>query len=447
MKKLFGTDGIRGVANEELSPELAYKVGRAAAYELKDSKNKIIVIGRDTRISGDLLRSALTAGILSVGVDVIDVGIVPTPAIAYFTREYEAAAGIVISASHNPGEFNGIKFFSSKGFKFPDKVEIEIEELIENIDNIKYHPTGSEVGVIRNDENAADKYADYLKSKVDIDLSGMKIVIDCGHGATLTCADKVFKDLGAEAIILNDDYNGMDINDDCGSTKPELVQEAVIKYKADIGLSFDGDGDRLIAIDEKGKIMDGDHYLAACATHLMHKGKLPDNMIVSTVMCNLGLREYADKNGMKVIMTPVGDRYVLEEMIAKGYSLGGEQSGHFIYLEDSTTGDGILSALKLLETMIDEKKSLSELNELMITYPQVLKNAKVSNESKFKYQDDEVINKAIREFEDKFTEQGRVLIRPSGTEPLVRVMVEGKELEVLERESEKLVKIIEDRLG
>ncbi len=447
MRKLFGTDGIRGVANVEITPELAYKVGRAAGYKLKNQERTEIVIGRDTRISGDMIQSALTSGILSIGVDVVDVGIIPTPAIAYLTRYFNATAGIVISASHNPGEFNGIKFFSSEGYKLPDEVEMEIEKLIENIDEIDEFPTGGDIGKLRHDFNAVREYIDFIKSRFEIKLNGLKVVIDCGHGATLTVAKQLFTEMGAETFVYNDDYNGMDINDKCGSTNPKLTQDAVLKHGANIGLSFDGDGDRLIAVDEKGRIMDGDHFLAAVGTYMLNQGKLPNNTIVGTVMRNIGFCEYADKIGLNVLTTDVGDRYVLEKMIEGGYTLGGEQSGHFIFLQDNTTGDGILSALKLIETMIKEEKPLSELNDYMVTYPQVLRNAKVCNESKHRYSEDEVISEAISKFEEKFKNSGRVLIRPSGTEPLVRVMVEGKDIDVLEKESEALVKLIEERLN
>ena len=447
MRKYFGTDGIRGVANMDLSPELAYKVGRAAAFKLKENGRSEIVIGRDTRISGDLIQSAITAGVLSTGVDVIDVGIIPTPAIAYLTRYLKAVAGIVISASHNPGEFNGIKFFSSSGFKLPDETEREIEELIENPELIKASPIGKEVGKLKHDYEATREYIDYIKSRFSISLEGLKLVIDCGHGATSTVVEELFKELGADTIILNTDFNGMDINDNCGSTNPELTQKAVLEHSADMGISFDGDGDRLIAVDEKGRIMDGDHYLAAVGTHLLNQGKLPNNTIVGTVMRNIGLCEYAEKMGLNIIATAVGDRYVLEKMIEGGYTLGGEQSGHFIFLDDNTTGDGILAALKLIETMLEAEKPLSELNDYMVTYPQVLKNAKVSNEAKGNYESDEIIAAAIKDFEEKFKNNGRVLIRPSGTEPLIRVMVEGKDIEVLEQESEKLVKLLEERLN
>lgn len=447
MRKFFGTDGIRGVANSELTPELAYKVGRAAAFKLKEDGRSEIVIGRDTRISGDLIQSAITAGVLSTGVDVVDVGIIPTPAIAYLTKYFNAIAGIVISASHNPGEFNGIKFFSSSGFKLPDETEREIEELIENPELVKASPVGAEVGRLKHDYKATREYIDYIKSRFDMSLNGLKLVIDCGHGATATVVEELFKELGADSIVLNTDFDGMDINDNCGSTNPELTQKAVLEHNADLGISFDGDGDRLIAVDEKGRIMDGDHYLAAVGTHLLNKGKLPNNTIVGTVMRNIGLCEYAEKIGLNIIATAVGDRYVLEKMIEGGYTLGGEQSGHFIFLDDNTTGDGILAALKLIETMLEAEKPLSELNDYMVTYPQVLKNAEVSNEAKNNYESDEVIANAIREFEEKFKNNGRVLIRPSGTEPLIRVMVEGKDIEVLEEESEKLVKLLEERLN
>lgn len=446
MKKLFGTDGIRGVANDELTAELAFKVGRASAYKLKDSGKKSIVIGRDTRYSGPMLQAAISSGIMSTGMNVIDVGIIPTPAIAYLTRKYGAAAGIVISASHNPYEFNGIKYFSDKGFKLPDQMEIEMEELIENIESIDLRPIGKDLGNLRIEENSHRDYIDYLKSRVDLDLRAYKIALDTGHGATATIARTLFEELGAEVHIINEDFDGTDINKNCGSTNPKLIQELVLEEKCQLGLSFDGDGDRLIAVDENGNIMDGDHFLAACGTSLMNRGKLPNNTVVGTVMANIGLMEYAEKVGMNILMTSVGDRYVLEKMIEGGYTLGGEQSGHFIFLEDNTTGDGLMSALKLIETMKYEEKTLSQLNALVNTYPQVLKNAKVSNKVKYKYMEDEEIAKAIETFEKEFNKEGRVLIRPSGTEPLVRVMVEGKDQKVIEEKAQELADLIERRL-
>lgn len=442
--KYFGTDGIRGVANTELTPELAYKTGRAVAYKLKDEHNAI-VIGSDTRQSRDLLKSALTAGILSVGLDVIDLGIIPTPAVAYFARKMKVGGGIVISASHNPGKFNGIKLFASTGFKFPDKFEEQIEDLIDY--SIDYYVEGEKVGIIRYKEDAHNEYIDFILSTSDLDLHGMKVCLDCGHGATSKIAEELFIRTGADVIALNTDYNGMDINDNCGSTNSDVVAKAVLDNNADAGFSFDGDGDRLIAVDEKGRVMDGDHYLAALAKHMKDKKTLKSNGVVGTVMANLGLRKFLEENNIDFIAANVGDRYVLEEMIKGEYNLGGEQSGHFLLLDDNTTGCGLLSAVKLLEVIKETGESMADLNNLMVSYPQVLVNAKVSNETKNKYLEDEEIKSAIEKFEKDFHGKGRVLIRPSGTEPLVRVMVEGEDELILEEKCRQLVELIENRLG
>ncbi|MDO5689855.1 MAG: phosphoglucosamine mutase [Tissierellia bacterium] len=447
MSKLFGTDGIRGVANRELTSKLAYHVGRAAAFCLKQDGKNTILIGRDTRRSGDMLQASLTSGILSIGMDVLDVGIIPTPGVAMLCRHYDVAAGIVISASHNPGEFNGIKLFGPAGYKLPDEKEDEIEGYVLQPERIDWMPIGTDIGILKQIPEATHIYIDYLKTKINRSLTGLKIAMDCGHGATLTVAPQLFKELGAEVYAINTDYDGMDINRNCGSTDPKLVAELVKEVGADIGLAFDGDGDRLIAVDELGEVMNGDHYLAACGTNLMNKGKLPNNTIVSTVMCNMGLVEYGKKVGMNVLQTAVGDRYVLEKMLEGGYTLGGEQSGHFIFIEDNTTGDGALSALKLIEAMLDENKTVSELNAYMKTYPQVLRNAKVANDKKYRYMEDEVVAKAVADFEEHFADKGRVLIRPSGTEPLVRVMVEGSDLAQITKQAEDLVQLIEKQLG
>lgn len=445
MGKYFGTDGIRGVANEELTPELAYKVARASAYKLNEDDNKLIVIGKDTRKSGDMIEAALVAGYTSMGYDVYLLGVIPTPAVAYLTRYYNAEAGIVISASHNPAEFNGIKYFGSDGFKLPDDVEIEIENIIDNYKKIDIRPTGSGVGSVTIKDEATSIYTDYLKSRINLNLDGMKIAVDCGNGATHRIAKDLFESLGAEAIVISTEPNGLNINKGCGSTNPELIQKLVKETKSSIGFSYDGDGDRLITVDETGDILDGDHFLAACAYHMNNNGTLKNSGVVGTVMTNIGLDEYLNSIDVKLEKSAVGDRYVLEIMVEGGYSLGGEQSGHIIFLDDNTTGDGLLSSLKILEVMVESKKKMSELNGLMVTYPQVLVNAKVSNENKNNYLKDEIILKEIEALENKFNGEGRVLIRPSGTEPLVRVMIEGKDQNILEKEAIKLVKLIEER--
>lgn len=443
MGKYFGTDGIRGIANDDLSPELTYQLGRAVAEKLKDD-NKLVVIGKDTRISGDMLESALIAGLNSAGYSVIRLGVIPTPAVAYLTRYYKASAGAVISASHNPGEFNGIKFFGPEGFKLDDALEEEIEELIDNPDK-DFYPTREKVGRVFDKPEGTRLYIDYLKSRIKEDLSNTKIALDCGHGATYKIAPILFKELGADVQVINTEPDGMNINLNCGSTNPEIIKQVVLKSKSDMGFSFDGDGDRLIAVDETGEIMDGDHLLGACALHLKEQGKLKSNGVVGTVMTNIGLDELMKKSEIEILKADVGDRYVLEMMVEKGYILGGEQSGHIIFLEDNTTGDGILSALKVAEMKVHQSITMSDLNQLMTTYPQVLVNAKVRKKNLLKYLDDEEIQQEIRLLEQKMEGHGRVLIRPSGTEPLVRVMLEGKDLEQMEKDADSLAKMIEKK--
>lgn len=447
MGKLFGTDGIRGVANDELTPELAYQVGRAGAYVLAKKKKGKIIIGRDTRISGTMLEAAITAGILSMGIDVVSLGVIPTPAVAYLTREYKALAGVVISASHNPGEYNGIKFFDYQGLKLPDEVETEIENVILNKMEIPIRPTGDEIGKLTIYEKGQEDYIDYLIKTIPVNLIGIKVAMDCGHGALSKIGPETIKKLGGDVIAINTEPNGMNINDDCGSTNSHMIQELVLKEKADIGISFDGDGDRIIAVDEKGIVLDGDHILAICGTQLLGEGKLKNNTVVGTVMTNMGLDNYLKENGMKIKKTQVGDRYILEEMLKSDYVLGGEQSGHIIFLEYNTTGDGLATGLHLLEVMNTTGKTMSSLNTLMTNFPQVLVNAKVKNELKYSYEENNDIMEEIRKVEELFHGEGRVLIRPSGTEPLVRVMIEAKEDNGIERIAKDLATFIEEKLG
>lgn len=448
MGKLFGTDGVRGIANTELTCELAYKLGRIGAYLLTEGKKKAkIVVGKDTRVSGDMLEASLIAGILSVGSDALCLGVIPTPAVAYLTRKYNADAGIVISASHNPVEYNGIKFFNRDGFKLADEVEEKIEDYILNNKDIDYKPIGNEVGKKINVETAIDDYSQFLKSTIDVNLMGMKVAIDCSNGASYMTAPKTLRELGAEIDVINHNPDGYNINYNCGSTHPEIIQQHVLETKADLGLAFDGDADRLIAVDEKGNIIDGDKIMAVCGAYLLEEGELKDNTLVATVMSNIGLEKALDKYNCNIVKTKVGDRYVLEEMKKSGYVLGGEQSGHIIFLEHNTTGDGLLSALQLISVVKKKNKPLSELASIMKVYPQVLKNARVSNDKKKKYLKDEKIASRIQEIEEIFHGEGRVLIRPSGTEPLVRVMLEGSNEEMLERHSKELVELIEARLG
>lgn len=447
MGKLFGTDGVRGIANRDLTPELAYSLGRVGAQVLLSGKeNCKVVIGKDTRKSGDLLELSMAAGFLSMGVNVISLGVVPTPAVAYITRHLNADCGVMISASHNPAEYNGIKFFNNEGFKLPDEVEEEIEKyILENID-ITVRPTGEGIGCFSRLDDALELYGDYLKTTINEDFKGLKIVIDPGNGAAYEIAPKLLKELGAEVYVINDKPNGVNINLGCGSTHPEEVQNFVRKYDADIGLAFDGDADRLIAIDNECQIVDGDHILAVCGAFLKSCGTLNNDTVVATVMSNIGL-DIAMKNlNCQVVKTKVGDRYVLEEMRKKGYVLGGEQSGHIIFLDYNTTGDGLLTALQLVQTVKSEGKSLAKLSNKMISYPQVLVNAKVKNDDKEAYLNDEVVMNEIERIENILEGEGRVLIRPSGTEPLVRVMLEGKNQNQLNDLANNLANLIEQRV-
>jgi len=449
MGRLFGTDGVRGVANTELTIELAYKLGQAGAYVLtKETHHQpIILVGRDTRISGNMLEAALVAGICSVGAKAVKLGVVPTPAVAYLTRKYKADAGVVISASHNPVKYNGIKFFNSEGYKLRDELEEEIEGII--LDHTEELPTpvGEEIGTIIEEPDALNDYVDFLKSTINVDLKGLKIAVDCANGAAYMAGPKVLEALGAELIVTGSEPNGCNINKNCGSTHIEALQEIVKANKVDLGLAFDGDADRCLAVDENGNLVDGDQIMAICGLQMKKENTLTGNTIVATVMSNLGLFIMAEKNGINVEKTKVGDRYVLEEMLKDNYKLGGEQSGHIIFLDYNTTGDGILTALQLLSVMKKTGKKLSELASVMEVLPQVLVNAKVSNEKKYSYLENETVKKAIEELEAKFAGEGRVLIRPSGTEPLIRVMIEGKDEKVLKEEAEKLAELIKTELN
>lgn len=447
MGKLFGTDGIRGIANKDLTPELAFKVGRAGGYVLSKGKSGIVLVGKDTRKSGDMLEAALIAGITSIGLNVVSLGVIPTPAVAYLTRKYNALAGVVISASHNPGEYNGIKFFNEEGLKLPDEVEDEIEEGIKNVEKIDIRSIGADVGKWSIENNGAKDYKDYLKQSTGLDLTGLKIAMDCGHGALYKIGPEVIRELNGEVVVVNDEPDGMNINKKCGSTDPSIIQQLVIDEKADIGISFDGDGDRIIAVDNKGKILDGDHILAICGTYLNQMGKLKNKVVVGTSMTNMGLDIYLRENGMDIVKTDVGDRYVLEEMLKNNYVLGGEQSGHIIFLDYNTTGDGLATALHLLEVMKASNKTMAELNSIMTNYPQILLNAKVDNGLKYKYLENQEIKSEIKRIEDYFHGEGRVVIRPSGTEPLVRVMIEGKVQEEIQEIAKELVNFIEERIG
>lgn len=448
MGKLFGTDGVRGIANKDLSPELAYKLGRVGGYFLsKGIKRPKMVVGMDTRISGDMLEGALSAGLNSAGIDVLYLGVLPTPAVACLIKILDADGGVMITASHNPVEYNGIKFFNKDGLKLTDEMEDSIEEYILNNIDIDYLPISGDLGRKIRVENPTRKYMDYLKATIDVDLRGLKVAVDCGNGATYKAAPDLLHELGAQVYVIHNDPNGININVNCGSTKPEEVQKLVLETGADVGLSFDGDADRLIASDENGHIVDGDHLLAICGTCLKEKGKLKTNTIVGTVMSNLGLDICLKGKNIDLIKTSVGDRYVLEEMLKGGHSLGGEQSGHIIFLDYNTTGDGLLTAIQLLSVMKQKNEKLSRLARIMTSLPQVLVNAHVVNEKKNKYMEDDLIKNKIEEIEEHFNSKGRVLIRPSGTEPLVRVMIEGENQEEINTYASQLAALIEERLG
>jgi phosphoglucosamine mutase len=448
MRKYFGTDGVRGVANTELTCDLAYKLGRAGGYVLAQGDHRVkVVVGKDTRISGDMLESALISGLMSVGCDVITVGVVPTPAVAYLTKKYNADCGVVISASHNPVEYNGIKFFNKEGYKLDDEVELKIEEYIDNIEKIDYYPVGSQVGRKIHTHEAQRDYVDYLKSIIDADFKGLKVVLDCANGASYKVAPMVFEELGAKVITINARPDGNNINYKCGSTHPQSLQEAVKTHNADLGLAYDGDADRLIAVDEQGQIVDGDHIMVLSAIYLKKINKLAQDTLVVTVMSNIGLSIAAKEHGINLATTSVGDRYVLEEMQKSGYSLGGEQSGHMIFLDYITTGDGVLSSLILSKIVLEEGKTLSNLASVMTQYPQVLVNARIKNENKNKYMEHPEIKGEIERIESLLDGCGRVLIRPSGTEPLVRVMLEGKEEGQIKELATNLASMIQKKLS
>ena len=450
MGKLFGTDGFRGVANTKLTPELAFELGRAGAYVLTKhaSQTPKIIIGMDTRISGDMLAAALTAGMCSVGATVYSAGVIPTPAVACLVRKYGLDAGVVISASHNPFQDNGIKFFSSSGYKLPDALEEEIEKYIFEKSGELPRPIGDKIGRTKQCQTATEDYAAFLSEAIgNKRLDGMKVALDCANGATHIAAPLIFKQLGAEVFKIGNSPDGLNINENCGSTHTGAISEFVKKTGADVGFAFDGDGDRCFMIDEKGKVIEGDEIMTILAHRMKKDGKLAHNTIVATVMSNLGLTLMGEEHGITIERTAVGDRYVLERMIEGGFTLGGEQSGHIILLDHNPTGDGILTALKICSIMKSEGKTPSQLNNLMTILPQVLVNAKVSPEKKDAYLTDETIIREIKRIEEKFANEGRVLIRPSGTEPLVRVMIEGKDQGVIEAEARALAGMIEELLA
>jgi phosphoglucosamine mutase len=450
VKKLFGTDGVRGVANVyPMTIEIAMQLGRAAAYIFKSTSKRRhrIVIGKDTRLSGYMLENALVAGICSMGVDVLLVGPLPTPGIANITSSMRADAGVVISASHNAFQDNGIKFFSADGYKLPDEIELKIEQLIESNHMDSLRPTATEVGKAFRIDDAAGRYIVFLKNTFpqEMDLSGLKIVLDCANGAAYKIAPAVFEELGAEVIALGVKPNGSNINAGCGSLHPEVISAAVREQRADIGIALDGDADRVIVCDEFGNEVDGDHIMAICATDMLKRKILKQDTLVATVMSNMGLDIAIRKAGGKIVKTAVGDRYVVEEMRNSGYNLGGEQSGHMIFLDHNTTGDGVLSALQLLAVMRRENKPLSELAKVMTPLPQVLVNTRVREKTDI--MSIEPVAKAIRNVEAKLGNEGRVLIRYSGTEPLLRVMLEGQDKCEITAWANEIADLVNEHIG
>lgn len=449
MQRMFGTDGVRGVANAELTADLAFALGRAGALVLTQelSHKPTLLVGRDTRISGTMLENALCAGICSTGASVISLGVIPTPAVAYLVRHYKADAGVMISASHNPFEYNGIKFFNADGYKLSDAVEDKIEAMIRE-NNYPTLPTGEHVGRYSIKTDATEDYIDFVTSCIDCRLDGMRIAIDCANGANSVAAPTALSQLGANVNALYNAPDGININAGCGSTHIDALGEYVKNNPGyDIGIAFDGDADRMLAVDETGSPLTGDEVMLIVGNHLKEQGLLTKDTITATVMSNLGFFLAAEKLGIHAVQTAVGDRYVLEEMLKEGYALGGEESGHIIYLHKNTTGDGLLSALLLLSVMQHTKKKLSELRKIMTVLPQVLVNARVKNENKPLLSTDKTIKTAIAEVEAALSGQGRVLIRPSGTEPVVRVMLEGQNKAQLQADAQKLADLIESLLG
>lgn len=449
MARLFGTDGVRGEANRELTPELAYRLGRAATlyFGEQTKEQPVILIGMDTRISGAMFEAALAAGICSAGGKAIIAGVIPTPGVAYLTTHIKAQAGIVISASHNPYHDNGIKFFGGNGYKLPDAVEDQLEELVRKMEagDDLYRPIGEKVGVISSRHDLIEKYIAYLLETVKGDFSGMKIVLDCSNGASYEAMPILLKRLGAETVVMNDEPNGTNINAGCGSTHLDSLREAVVRHKADLGIAHDGDADRCLGVDETGAVIDGDRILVMCALDMMRKGTLKDNTVVSTVMANIGFHQAIKKAGGKVAVTKVGDRYVLENMLENGYVLGGEQSGHIIFSEYSTTGDGLLTALQLIWAVKKSGEKASALSALMTSYPQLLLNVRVR--SKDGWEENAAIRAAIRAGGEELGESGRILVRPSGTEPLIRVMAEGPDQAQLNRICKNIADVVKKEQG
>ena len=447
MGRMFGTDGVRGVANKELTSQMAYNLGRAGAYVLTEGAHKPkILVGKDTRISGDMLEAALVAGILSVGAEAIILGVIPTPAVAHLTRKYGADAGVMISASHNPVEYNGIKFFDNKGYKLPDELEDEIQRVIESGFEGVPSPVGANIGSSQVEVGALDDYIDFAKETIAVNLKGLKVALDCANGAVYKAAVRAFRELGAEVYIINDNPDGTNINEKCGSTHPKELMDYVVRKGCQVGFAFDGDADRCLAVDEKGNLVNGDFILALCGKHLKEINRLKDDTVVVTVMSNLGLDIAFKEMGINCLKTKVGDRYVLEEMIKGNYVLGGEQSGHIIFSKYNSTGDGLVTALQIASIVKKNTKPLSELCSIMKELPQVLVNAVVPNEKKNICLEDKEIVDEIHRIESILDGRGRVLIRPSGTEPLVRVMLEGENQEEIDKLAHNLANMILEKV-
>jgi phosphoglucosamine mutase len=443
MAELFGTDGVRGIANDFLTADLAMKIGRAACETLKnDNEHLLFVVGKDTRVSGDMLENALCAGIMAQGGDVIKLGVIPTPAVAVLTRYFKACAGAVISASHNPYEHNGIKFFNREGLKLPDEVEDKIESLI--FGDIKYN---HKIGAEKHIKDADKIYCDFILSCADCKFDDLKLVIDCSNGSTVSSAEKIFKTLSPDSVLMANSPNGVNINKNCGSTNLKALQKAVVENKADGGLAFDGDGDRIMAVDEAGEVLDGDKIMYILAKDMKRMNKLQNNCVAATVMSNLGFFKALEALGINSEKTKVGDRYVIESMLANNYMLGGEQSGHIIIKEYNSTGDGLLTAVRFLSAVKRSGKSIKQCNMEYENYPQVLINVSVSNGKKKELGSDEMIINAVKEAESKLDGNGRVLLRPSGTEALVRVMLEGKDYDEINKYANNIAEIVKNRLG
>lgn len=451
--KYFGTDGIRRIANTELTPELVYRVAKAGAYVLsKHSKSApTILIGRDTRISGTLIESAMTAGFLSYGANVELVGVIPTPGIAYLTKKLRADASVVISASHNKYDFNGIKYFSNEGMKLPDSLEEEIEEVLDSGKVDTLAAPSNKIGVSEVREDLLDEYLYFFRKNFEdvfenLDKSNFTVAIDTANGATSVIADKVYTAMGIKHYVINDTPNGININENCGSTHLDGLKKFVVANNCNLGIAYDGDGDRCLAVDSNGNEINGDIIMAIVSKYLKEKGKIKNNTLVATVMSNLGLRKFCETNDINFVSTSVGDRYVLEKMLKNNYNIGGEQSGHIIFLDYNPTGDGILTSLMLIRIILEKQKAIEELAKIIKIYPQVLVNAKVSNDKKYDFDKNPEIQDRINKLNDKFKDNGRVLIRASGTEPLVRVMIEGEDQDILQKEATNLAEFIEKEL-